>query len=486
MGIVFEKLDGPINVPTVAVETDLKSGNVGTPSLARKVLALGYKLTAGTAADNTPYQITSVAQARTLFGAGSHLAVMVEAIFRVSPRIRLWAMAYAEGGAAVAATGTISLATTATGPGTLRVWICGRLFCTGVAKDDTPDDVGAAIAAVINAATNLPVTASYATNDVTLTARNKGPEGNTIRFRSEITSSCGMTATDSGEALTSGATAGDPTTALTAVVGDRYHLIVGNTDDATALGAIQDHQEAQSEPLVQKWGFGVGGAVGTLTAATTLAGNLDSYRMLLPWLPSSDQPVFEVAAAHAAERARCVTMTKTLNGHVLPGLTAPYKEADWPETADEEAALAAGVTPLRPERSGDVKIVRSITTKVNDDSPFIDDGPWWISDFQDEDLITQYKRRYGDAVIKPGAEAGTPDVLSEANALAVLHERMRLWDEKLNISWGAEADIKGKATKAELNASNPCRIDTAYPFRPVHGGHVIAVKKSYTTAPVTG
>lgn len=482
MAISFDELAGTILTPTIAVETDLTSGRTGLPSLNKKLLCLGYATGSGSQADDVPKQVSSTKEAIALWGKGSHVAIMVEAALRVSPRLEVYGMSYAEGGAAVAASGTVTLATTATGAGTLAVHVAGRLFRVGVQSGDTPTVVGDALAAAINAHANLPATAANAAGVVTITARNAGTSGNSIRIRSEISSGIAMTSTDSGAALASGATEGNPaTSALPAIENQRFHMIAFHSADSTNANAVATHQEARSVATEQKWGHAVCAITGTSSAADTLAGAIDSYRMNVVWHKSSDQPEFELAAAYAGERARVVDRNRTLNYHKLPGISAQYDESAWPKSLEIENRLAAGVVPIRPMRGGEIEIVRNVNSKQSPDAGLRDSEPFEISDFIDEDLIETVKARYPDSALKVSSPANTPRVVTPERILLVLHERMRLWDLELDYTQGSEKDIADGATVAEANATDPNRMDVGYPFRPVFGYHVGAFLKTYTT-----
>lgn len=479
--VVFNELDAEIREPTVAVETDFDSGRQNVPSLEKRLLLLGYGLS-GTASDGEVHEITSEQAARALWGEGSHLAVMAERALEQAPRVPLYGMSYAEDGGAVAASGTVTLATDASASGTLTVTVGGRRVRVGISSGDTPTEVGDDLAAAINGLVNAPFTAANAIGVVTITARNGGDEGNTIRFRSVITSGIGMTATDSGATLASGATPGDPTSVLTGIEGQRFHHIAHNNDDATGVAAVQTHQEARSAALEQKWGTGVWASVDTLAnTQTAVAANSDSRRMQVVWQEQSELPIFELAAAFAAERARVVTRNRTLNFHELVGAKPAFDETVWPTNADFESALRTGITPVRPLRSGRVEVVRSVTAKQSEDISLIDTNILEISDFIDEDLINIFRLRYKDAALKVLNPANTPNVLTPARALAVLHERMTIWDTVLDYTQGSRADIRNSRTKAVPNPTDPSRLDIAYPYRPVFGAHVIAVLKTFTT-----
>lgn len=479
MTIVFDNIV-PQHTPDVQVETDWTGQLSGLPTTTKKTLLVGHKIAAGSAVAGTVYQIYGVNQAKTLFGIGSDLTLMAEAFFRNSPRSPLYGVVYAEGGAAVAASGTVTLATTATGSGTLTVWIAGRRFQVGVATGDTPTEVGDLLVAAVNAHSNLSVTAANAAGVVTMTARCKGPQGNTIRFRSEISSGIGMTSTDSAATLASGATAGDPTATLAGVEGDRYHLIVLNThDDSTTLGVLSAHTEKQSGPAVQKWGIGIVGHCGTSTEAQTLATADDSYRSQIVHHANSDQPCFELAAAFAGLRARKAA-NLPLDYQELKGITAQFDETAWPTAAETEADIAGGVTPLKPTRSGNAQVVRSVISAQTAPISFRDHMVAEISDFTDEFLITLFRARMQGRPLKSGSPPASATTVTPERATSLLNEALFTLDG-LDFLQGVEASIEAGNNFAEINASDPNRVDLAFDFWPVAAAHFFAAKKTYIT-----
>lgn len=478
--IVFSELAGDIRVPTVAVETDLDTGRQGVPSLSKDLLLVGYQTSAGSASVGAINRVTSVQKAIELHGIGSMLAVMVEAALRVSPRIPIYTMPVTES-AGVAASQTVTLANNATAVGTLSVWVAGRLFRVGIETGDTPTVIGDALEAAVNAHANLPVTASNSTGTVTFTARQKGIGGNTIAIRSEITASIGTTSTDGAAYLASGTLEGDPTTQLANAEGQRFHIIACWANDPTTVAIFKTHINKQSTATVQKWGFVIAPSCESIASAVTDAATYDAYRVQLVNLYLSDVPEYELCAAFAALRTKEVNRNKTLDYLELTGIPAPYNQTGWPATDDEQTALEGGVAVLRPMRNGGgCQVVRNVHTRVTTPA-FYDCEPLEISDYIDEDLISMAKLRFARKSLKVSSPAGTPNVVTPERFLIFLHERMRIWDIELDYTQGAEADIEAGATKAQQNASDTSRLDVGYPFRPVFGLHVIAVRKEFTT-----
>lgn len=185
MAISMNTIPGPgsLRLPGVYSEVDNSQAVRGSQAIQLRRLLLGQMLAAGTAEPLTLTRVTSPEQGDTLYGRGSMLAGMIRAALTQDSYTELMVMAVEDDAAGVAATGTITLAGAATSAGALNLLIAGRRVRVGVASAATAAVVASAVAAAINANVDLPVTATAATNVVTLTARNKGEAGNGLDVR---------------------------------------------------------------------------------------------------------------------------------------------------------------------------------------------------------------------------------------------------------------------------------------------------------------
>lgn len=189
-------------------------------------------MVAGTATSGELVEdLNSVASFNDAFGRTSQAAKAGRAsiknlsISRIRPKIS--AIALADNGAGVAAEGVVTFATDATAAGTITVYVDSLIngkYDVPVAVGDTPTVIGAALVALIGANLDSPVTASNATGTVTLTAVNKGTEGNTIGLEYSIKTVTGTTVALT--AFASGATNPVLTTLFDAITDKRYTSIV--------------------------------------------------------------------------------------------------------------------------------------------------------------------------------------------------------------------------------------------------------------------
>jgi phage tail sheath gpL-like len=475
----------PQNTPDVQVETDWTSGSAGLPNDNKTLLLMGQQLATGSLAVPTgsnvqvPRRITSTSQAIGLYGKGSNLAVMCEYALKAAPRATIYAVAYKAGSTPGAAAQTVTLASNASGSGELKVWIMGELFRTGIASGDTPTIVGDAIEAAINGHPNLPVTAANAAGTVTVTARTPGLEGNSIAIRSEITGGITMTSTDGAAYLASGTVAGDPSDQLAAIVGDRYHLIAIETADSTELAKLKSHQETASTPAQKRWGLGIAGIVDTAANAQTLGNALDSYRMQVVWQEASDRPNYVLAAAFAGLRAN-YGPKESLDSAVLPNIPAPYDESGWPNAGDVETNVTEGLVVLRPIRAnGTSQIVRSVITRQTTPLTYRDHTIAEKSDYTDLAVIDGFSPFVGK-VLKSASPPGLSGTITPRRAEAKLGRILRALDRE-DILQGVATAIAAGRVQAEINATEPTRLDCAFPYFPTQTAHTIMMRKTYET-----
>lgn len=196
MPISFNDVPSDIRTPGVFVEFD-GSRAVGGPQVQPyKLLVAGQKVGAGTVAALTPVTVTSVAQAREFFGKKSMLHGMARALFKNQRIFDLTMIAVDDDGGGVAATKTFTISGTAA-TGTLFLYVGGRRITVKVTTGDTAATIAGAIRTAVQAVDDVPVTATGATDQVILTADNKGAEGNGITvsldyFQGEDSSQTGV------------------------------------------------------------------------------------------------------------------------------------------------------------------------------------------------------------------------------------------------------------------------------------------------------
>ncbi len=371
--VSFNYIPANVRVPLFYAEMDNTQAGYFTQN--KRALLIGQKLAAGTASVNTPYLVSTTDQAKTLFGTGSMLARM-HALYRLQDAFgEVWCIAVADAGAGVAATGTITVTGPATAAGTICLYIAGQKVTVAVASGDAANAIAASINSAINAATDLPVTSTVATNVVTMTCRWKGATGNDISVLDSFRGWAGGESLPTGVALaysgsgflTGGAT--NPTltgNAITAMGDDEYDFVIHPYTDSTSLDAFQ----TEYNDSVGRWswsrqvyGHCYTALRGTLSALTT-AGALrnDPHHTVAGIDNDCPNPCWEYAAAYGGANSVClqVDVARPTQTTPLTGILAPRAGKRFLLT-ERQSLLNYGIATSYVA-AGILRVERAITT----------------------------------------------------------------------------------------------------------------------------
>ena len=387
MSISFSEIPADNLVPMFMTEFDNSNAAKGG-AMPWKNLLIGQALS-GNTNTGTLKQITSDEQADALYGAGSQIARMIRAFRKNTRNSELWALAVADG--TTAAEGSIAVsfsgsASVAPKSGAIRLMIGGQSVNSDVVAGKTAIQVATAIVEAINANPQLPVTANNIvstspTATVTLTAKNGGTCGQGIDIRynhyqgQELPDGVVLTVVNmnGGGSDTMYETAG----VGTIIRGTWFNAIVAGSDDVANVAYIKGLLDDRWQATVQQTGvlfFSLNGCVvdgdpdvyygtASLDALKTRGNALNSQVIVLPSLPETPTPGFEVAAAVLG----CIA-PKALNDPAQPlsnwpvaGIVAP-RETDREDLEGNNALLKAGCALLTCGNDGTVYLKRTVTT----------------------------------------------------------------------------------------------------------------------------
>lgn len=369
MAVSFSNIPANIRVPLFYAEVD--SSQAGYFVQDQRALLIGQMLPAGTAAAGVPILVSGVDQARGLFGAGSLLARMVAAYRANDDFGALWCLPLADDGAAVAATGSVTLTGTATAAGTLSLYVAGQLVRQGVASGAAAATVATALAAAVNASADLPVTAAAVSGTVTLTAKNKGAAGNDIDLRLNYRGTAGGEALPAGVGVTfvamAGGTANPPLAAGLAALGDEpFDFIATPYTDTASLDELKhamDDQTGRWAWSKQIYGHVFSAKRGTVAALSTFGNGRNDPHATVIGYNNSPTPPWEWAAALAAQAAKSLRADPARPLQTLPlvgVLAAPVPSRF--TLAERQILLFDGIATHMTGTDGTVRIERAITT----------------------------------------------------------------------------------------------------------------------------
>lgn len=473
MTISFNAVPTNIRVPFVYVEFDNSRAVQGPALMPYKNLVIGQRLTSGTVPELTPTRVTSAAQAKTYFGAGSMLAHMLERQLANNSITETWAIALDDNGAGASAAGSVLFGGAVTAAGTLYLYIGGRRLTVGVAATDTPDDVATSTAAAITAATDLPVTAAVnggETKQVDITARHKGEAANGIDIRVNYYAGedlpTGLTAAVTPMA---GGTSNPDVSTVWAAIGDEhYHVITMPYTDAANLTALETELADRWGPLRQIEAMAFASATGTHSDLGTLGDSRNSPHLSIMSAAGSPTPPYEVAAAVAGVVSYHANIDPARPFQTLPLVgVLPPAVTDRFTLQENNLLLFDGISTTSVDAGGVVRIQRVITTYTEnaqgaEDISYLDvNTPLTLGylryDFRNY-ILRKYPRhkladdgtRYG-----PGQAVITPKV-GKAEAIA----RFRVWEDQGLVE---NIDQFKNDLICERNESDPNRLDWMLP-----------------------
>ena len=316
-------MSGNISLPyypstnrTFGFFADIDGSQANTALFQQRALIIGQMLSGGTAAAGTAYLVESLLQVAQLTGLGSMIYEMVKQYRSQDSFGELWILPLADP-TGTPATGTRTLAGTATAAGTLSDYFGGELVTTPVAVGDTAAALATRRLALMGASLSpdLPVTATVAGAVTTVTAKHVGLLGNDIDLRSDYLGAPGgenpvAGITETIVAMSGGA--GSPATLSTvlAALGDQtFDFIACPYTDTASLGALDAFLSESNgsgrwswqEMLFGGYFTASRGSAGTLaTFGTARNGKFGSCLMVLPDEPD---PVWIHAADYCANAA---------------------------------------------------------------------------------------------------------------------------------------------------------------------------------------
>jgi phage tail sheath gpL-like len=463
MPISFDQIAADTETPGTVIE--FNNTRVGASAQPQRALLIGQKLTAGTVAQNLLRRIDTADQAGKMWGRGSHMHDMAVAFKAANKTTELWGIALDDGGSSVAAAATLTITGPATGSGSIYLLAGGKRIVQGVTSGQANTAIATALAATINALTDVPFTAGVASGVVTLTAKQKGTLGNQLDVRlnyypgEELPAGVGCTIS----AFASGATDPDVATVLVAIAGVQYNKIACALSDAANLTKVEAELSTRFGPDDQIEGRVIAGIVGAVGAMSALGQARNSPFSSLMGNGKSPTSPWVTAAAVCGVDALDPDPARPRQNMPLPRSILAPAESDRPIRTERNALLKDGVSTFIYGIDGSVSIeVMRQTYKLNtlglaDRSykyPMTIDTLGYIR----YDFRAYISQKYPRAKLAkdgtnfdPGQVVVTPSILTAEFGI-----RARAWEKK-----GLVQDVDTLIENAifEINADVPDRVD---------------------------
>lgn len=484
MSVSFSTVPANAVASGVFVEQVFRKTGVPGP-IPQRIALLGQYNTGKTPTDNMPVPVTSADEVGNLAGLGSMAHRMAQKLFAGLGSAGIVVDWFPIAAGTGAATGTITVTGTSTSAGNLQLYIAGERVTVAVANGTAQNAIATAIGAAITANLNLPVTASVATNVVTLTARNAGLASNQITIRQNLsTADAGGSPAGVSLALVqfTGGTA-DPSiaTALANFGATFYTWVICPYNSATSAAVLEAAGDLRIGPDVKRPFVGV-------------VGYNDTRANYLTWLASRNSPwttsvAVEGSPNHPAEIAASAVGVCAASANsdpsrpfrtlalplILAGTTAPWTYAQ------ADAVEKEGGSWVEADSSGVVRIKDLLTTYTTNGLGAVDESwryavtitniqakiysldqlflsePFDRAKVVDDDAVTSQSYAVSPRVVKSYL-IGLIDGLWIPNA------------------WSTSRDAIVAGLQVEINASNPGRIDVVVPDVLAVGLRIVAVK----------
>lgn len=484
MSIPFNGVPANARVPWLYAEFDNSNAVAGPQTQPYNVIMIGPRLSTGTKTEKTKHLVTSKAQAKTFFGAGSLLAEMAGKYLDINRFNELYCIGLDDAASGVAASGAITISGAPTAAGVLSIYIGEIPVKVAVSSGQSLAAIASSVKAVMDANSDLLVSAeidSETSSKLNLTAKNKGTPGNEIDIRMNYNSDDELPAglTVAITAMASGASNPDITDIFNLTKDKQYILLVSPWKDSANMQVMETELAKRFGPIKQIDGYCHYAAKGTLSELNAIGDGRNSqftviHRASGPTHPAS-QAAAKVAVIAGAAQLDPARPFQTL---AVPGIS-PETEAESLELEDRNILLHHGISTDKVVGT-QVVIEKVITTyKKNnagaDDVSYLSLNTLLTLSYLRYDWRNYMLRKYprhklaGDGNrFAPGQPIMTPK-LGKAEAVAKFKE----W-QLAGLVEGLDQFKAGLIV--ERNASNTNRLDLMLPTDLVNQLEVIGTQ----------
>ncbi|WP_049258258.1 phage tail sheath subtilisin-like domain-containing protein [Eikenella corrodens] len=467
MTIAFNEIPGTLRAPGSRTEFNNELAKKGANIKPYRALLIA-PATGGSAEAGKAVPITRLEQAAGMFGAGSLMYWAAKGWFdNKGGDIETFALPLANTSGS-AASGKIQIAGTVQDGGVVYLYVGGQAVKLAVKANDGAAAVATALAAAVNAAADLPVSAQADAGAVTLTAKNKGLPGNEIDLRLNYYPRDEQTPTGltiSITAMAGGAGTPDLAAALAGLGDKQFDVMVMPFTDAASLKAVEDE-------LASRWGpmRAIGGLVFVAKAdnyagLTTLGNGRNSPFSVIGGLPGVPNLPVQLAAATAAQAAFAAQNdpARPFQTLELKGILPPADSAQL-TLQERNLLLYNGISTYRTNAGGAVMIDMLISTyKVGklgqaDESYLLINTVWTLS-YLRYDWDTYIQQKYPRHKLADDGNkfpSGQP-IMTPSGMKAEMVARAQIWQA---LGLVENIDQFTADSYAERNIGNPTRLDT--------------------------
>ncbi len=489
-------VSGTVLSPGFALRVDLVTADRAAGGATRKACVIAIKGPGGTGMVHTVYaSITGLDQAKTLAGTGSLGYLALKALYaehRIAD-VDLVLVDEPSGGAKAAQTLTFDDTTPVTETQTLTLKIQGRTILVDWLPGVTDVDFATLVVSEIAARTeDLFVTAANGSGTLavaTVTAKNKGTQGNDVLISCTLSGGTGGSAVAGAASLAAGSGAMTLSTALAAIATTEYDLILvcGSNADATAasttgvVGTLVTHIETHLSGFGALLQQGVIGVTGSVSSAKVGPATHNFGPLQYIHCRSGESLPCEWGGAEVGARLREEQVDVNVNRTNRKDM--PYKAVLYGPSnlttgkltpAEEEDALHAGLSTVRFTDAGKPFVAIPRTTYWKDVDANEDRRLVYVSQVTSlyaiaKDLRSWLPERFPGSKLSPDLSEGDddlpPNVVEESTIKENIIARLQLWIRNgVVIRSKLNAAIADGSFRVKVNGLNTSKLDMQIPL----------------------
>lgn len=472
MAVLFNFIPGS---GLIAPGTFFEVNSGGQYQSLSRGLIIGHKSAAGSLTDNTLTLCSTIEEAAALAGVGSQLYEMFRVARRAAPVQEIWIASVPVTGNAGVWTATLTALDAAGGTGTFE--IAGRKIAVAAGASEAVNTSASNLAAAINAfvdpltKASLPVTATVATNVVTITARHAGVTMAGLELTTDANIAGNIYAGKIAVANTVPATGAASISTVMAALGDEpFDWIISPFGDATNVTAAKlalSDLSGRWAWNTQLYGHYFTGNVGTTGENTTYGLAQNDRHVSAVAIAASPTPAYEWIAQYAARQLPWLAddtngnAARNMTDLVLEDVRPPRSRANWPIYVVRNTLNGSGMSTWKVNGAGQVVIDKCVTMQRLNAQGLPD------SVFRDVQAIAQtmHALRYMRAGLsyrhanKAVADANPSNLPTISTPADIKVDVIALYGDLVDRGLFENKAEFARRAKVERDVSNPARIN---------------------------
>lgn len=422
----------------------LDASKANTATAQRQVLIIGQMLPTSKETPNKAVECSGVSSAIGLYGAGSQIALMVEAYRKIDRNGKLWVLPLADEKGNLPSTGSIQFDGTMSRNGKISLYIGDVLIERSFVSGTSAETVAQSISDLVNSVINVPVTATVNQSTINLTSKNTGYYGNSISINLNLLGEVAGQKTPDGltisiTKMTGGS--GNPSVLKEALsnLGQRqFDLFIHPYPDEVSLGIFSDFLDDRWQATVQLYGHAITAANGTYGDITSIGVMANSEYLTIIGTADSPSHYMVWAAQVGAQVAMSIRDNPAIPITGLALKVMPPTDAGTFLYEQRNSLLYDGISTFSVNNN-QVMIERLITMYKknvygNDDNSYLNIETMLTAAFALQDMRAFLAGQFARCILLPngskissGQKATTAELIAKSCAAHYRTQSTYLW-----------------------------------------------------------